>query len=39
MMDVMFEIPSQKKKTYNVTIEYACKQLGKANLRHLQLSE
>ncbi len=39
MMDVMFEIPSQRKKTYNVTIEYACKQLGKANLRHLQLAE
>ncbi len=39
MMDVMFEIPSQKKKTYNVTIEYARKQLGKANLRHLQLTE
>lgn len=39
MMDVMFEIPSQKRKTYNVTIEYARKQLGKANLRHLQLTE
>lgn len=39
MMDVMFEIPSQKKRTYSVTIEYARKQLGKANLRHLQLTE
>jgi len=36
MMDVMFEIPSQKRKTYTVTLEYAKKELGKANLKHLQ---
>jgi ATP-dependent Clp protease ATP-binding subunit ClpX len=38
MMDVMFDIPSQKKKTYTVTLEYATKQLGKANLKHLQMA-
>lgn len=38
MMDVMFDIPSQKKKTYTVTLEYARKQLSKANLKHLQMA-
>jgi ATP-dependent Clp protease ATP-binding subunit ClpX len=38
MMDVMFELPSQKKKTYTVTLDYAKKQLGKANLKHLQMA-
>ncbi len=38
MMDVMFDIPSQKKKTYVVTLEYARKQLSKANLKHLQMA-
>jgi ATP-dependent Clp protease ATP-binding subunit ClpX len=36
MMDVMFEIPSQSRKTYTVTLKYASEQLGKANLKHLQ---
>ncbi len=36
MMDVMFEIPSQDKKEYNVTLDYAKKQLEKANLARLQ---
>ena len=36
MMDVMFEIPSQQIDTYEVTLDYAKKQLGKANLSRLQ---
>ncbi|NDW13102.1 ATP-dependent Clp protease ATP-binding subunit ClpX [Bacteroides sp. 214] len=36
MMDVMFEIPSQKKKKYEVTLEYAEKQMNKANLERLK---
>ena len=36
MMDVMFEIPSQDKNEYNVTLDYAKKQLEKANLSRLQ---
>lgn len=36
MMDVMFEIPSGKRKTYTVTLEYAKEQLEKVNLKHLQ---
>lgn len=36
MMDVMFEIPSQKAKKYEVTLEFAKKQLGKANISRLQ---
>ena len=36
MMDVMFEIPSENKKTYEVTLEYAKVQLEKANLERLQ---
>ncbi|KAA6349624.1 ATP-dependent Clp protease ATP-binding subunit ClpX [termite gut metagenome] len=31
MMDVMFDIPSQKQEMYEVTLEYAKKQLNKAN--------
>ena len=38
MMDVMFEIPSQGKKEYNVTLDYAKQQLEKANLSRLQSS-
>ncbi len=30
MMDVMFEIPSQKAKKYEVTLDFAKKQMGKA---------
>ena len=37
MMDVMFELPSdQDKREYEVTLEYAEMQLGKANLSRLQ---
>ncbi len=36
MMDVMFEIPSQEQTVYHVTLEYAKKQLEKANLSRLQ---
>ena len=37
MMDVMFELPSdQDKKEYEVTLDYAEMQLGKANLSRLQ---
>lgn len=36
MMDVMFEIPSQKAKKYEVTLDFAKKQMGKANISQLQ---
>lgn len=36
MMDVMFEIPSKNKKTYQVTLDYAKQQLEKANIARLQ---
>lgn len=36
MMDVMFEIPSQDKTDYEVTLEYAKQQLNKANIARLQ---
>lgn len=36
MMDVMFDIPSQKAKKYEVTLDFAKKQMGKANLSRLQ---
>ncbi len=36
MMDVMFEIPSQERNAYQVSLKYAQKQLGKANLSRLQ---
>ena len=38
MMDAMFEIPSKKVKTFKVTLEYAKKQLEKANLSGLKAS-
>ena len=34
MMDAMFEVPSSKKKTFTVTLEYAKSQLDKAHLEH-----
>ena len=34
--DVMFEIPSQGKTEYNVTLEYSKHQLEKANIARLQ---
>jgi ATP-dependent Clp protease ATP-binding subunit ClpX len=36
MMDVMFEIPSTKKKKYTLTLEYAKSQMEKANVARLQ---
>ena len=33
MMDAMFEIPSEKKDTFTVTLDYAKKQLEKSNLK------
>ena len=36
MMDVMFEIPSEDKKEYEVTLDYAKMQLEKANMARLQ---
>ena len=36
MMDVMFEIPSQKAKKYEVTLDFAKQQMGKANISRMQ---
>ena len=36
MMDAMFDIPSTRKKTFNVTVDYARKQMDKANLNRLK---
>ena len=37
MMDVMFELPSSPDEdAYEVTLDYAKRQLGKANLSRLQ---
>lgn len=36
MMDVMFDIPSQSVKEYEVTLDYAEKQMAKANISRLQ---
>ncbi len=36
MMDVMFDMPSQSVKEYEVTLEYAQKQMSKANISKLQ---
>ena len=36
MMDVMFEIPSQKAKKYEVTLDFAKRQMGKANISRMQ---
>ena len=38
MMDVMFDLPSSKKKTFTVTLDYAKSQLEKANISRLQNS-
>ena len=32
MIDAMFEVPSKNVKTFKVTLDYAKKQLEKANL-------
>lgn len=36
MMDVMYELPSDKVKKYNVSLAYAQKQMEKANIARLQ---
>ncbi|NDV84428.1 ATP-dependent Clp protease ATP-binding subunit ClpX [Bacteroides sp. 51] len=36
MMDIMFDLPSQDCNAYEVTLDYAKKQLEKANLERLQ---
>lgn len=36
MMDIMFDLPSQECSVYEVTLEYAKKQLEKANLERMQ---
>ncbi len=36
MMDAMFEVPSGKKKTFEVTLEYAERQLDKSHLQKLE---
>lgn len=36
MMDAMYEIPSEKPETFTVTLDYARKQLEKANMARLQ---
>ena len=38
MMDVMFDLPSSKKKSFTVTLDYAKSQLEKANISRLQNS-
>ncbi|MBQ6747760.1 MAG: ATP-dependent Clp protease ATP-binding subunit ClpX [Bacteroidaceae bacterium] len=38
MMDVMYELPSSKKKNFTVTLDYAKNQLEKANISRLQNS-
>ena len=35
MMDAMFDVPSEGVKTFNVTVDYAQKQLNKAHLQKL----
>lgn len=37
MMEAMFDMPSQKKKTLNVTLEYAQKELAKANMDRMRV--
>ena len=38
MMDAMFEIPSQRKKTFEVTLDYAKKELEKSYLEKLDIA-
>lgn len=37
MMDAMFDMPSQKKKTLHITLEYAKQQLAKANMDRMRV--
>ena len=36
MMDVMFEMPSMQVEEYELTLDYARQQMGKANISRLQ---
>lgn len=36
IMDAMYEIPSKRVKSFNVTLDYAQKQLDKAHLQKLE---
>ena len=36
MMDAMFDVPSRRLKKFEVTLEYAKSQLGKAHLQELE---
>jgi ATP-dependent Clp protease ATP-binding subunit ClpX len=36
MMDAMFDLPSKSTKSFKVTLEFAEKQMAKANLSRLQ---
>ena len=36
MMDMMFELPSKKVKSFEVTLDYAQIQMDKANISRLQ---
>ena len=38
MMDAMFEIPSQRKKTFEVTLDYAKRELEKSYLEKLEIA-
>jgi ATP-dependent Clp protease ATP-binding subunit ClpX len=38
MIDIMFDIPSQDHKAYEVTLDYAMRQLEKTNLERLQIA-
>ena len=37
MMDAMFDMPSQKKKTLHITLDYAKQQLAKANMDRMRV--
>jgi len=37
MMDAMFDMPSQKKKTLHITLEYAKQELAKANMDRMRV--
>jgi len=36
MMDAMFEVPSKRVKTFEVTLDYAQKQIDKVNIQKLE---
>ena len=36
MMDAMFDLPSGDEKTHTITLDYATKQMEKANIKRLK---